>query len=183
MELKISKTTTFSEKVSTLLICKSVNDLKGFKLNNDEINFIKTSVRNKNRFISINQYKRWVFIQLLPEEKKGNELYETLRREASKLKACLNKHHIKQLTIGNLGTSERELYAYLEGLVLSHYSFLKYFEKKKEKENKLEVIKIKSKELNQNHIDELLSICESVYFARDLVNEPLSFLTAISTSG
>ena len=31
--------------------------------------------------MSINQYKRWVFIQLIPEKKKGNELYEALRKE------------------------------------------------------------------------------------------------------
>jgi leucyl aminopeptidase len=178
MELKIKKTSLLNDKVSTLLLCTSSNYLKKIKLTNEELDFVKKSIENKQNSIAINQYKRWVFIEFLPKEKKGDELLEALRRQASKLKTSLNKYQVKQLIINNLETSSKELYAFIEGLVLSHYSFLKYFDEKEEKANKLEELKILSKDLNQKQLNELISICESVYFARRLVNEPLSYLTA-----
>jgi len=178
MKIKIKKTKTINDKVDTLLVCTSVNDLKEFDLSKEELDFVKKSVKNKANLVAVNQYKRWLFIQILPEKKKGNELLEALRKAGSKLKANFNKYHIKKVVVSDIKVSEKEFYAFLEGLVLSHYTFTKYFEKKEDKANKLDEILIHSSKLNNNKLDELVSVCESVYFARTLVNEPLSFLTA-----
>ncbi len=178
MELKIKKTKSISDKSSILLICNSINNLTELNLSEDELDFAKKSAKNKESFIAINQYKRWLFIQLLPEKMKGDELQEELRKEGSKLKATLNKYAINKLVIKDIGVEKDEVYSFLEGVVLSHYTFTKYFEKKEDKSNKLAEILIHSKELGQDKIDELVAVCESVFFARTLVNEPLSFLTA-----
>ena len=178
MDLKIKKIKTLNEKSDTLIICSSVNDLKDSGLSKEELDFVRKSAKNKENLVSINQYFRWVFIQLLPEKKKGNELLEALRKAGSKFKASFNKQNIKKLIVNDLSISETEIYAFLEGLVLSHYTFLKYFEKKEEKANKLTEISVCSPNLSKARLDELIKICESVYFARTLVNEPLSFLTA-----
>jgi leucyl aminopeptidase len=178
MELKIKKTTTLNQKSDLLLICNSINDLNEFNLSKDEMDFVKKSVKNKTQFIPLNQYKRWVFIQLLPEKKKGNELKEELRKAGSKLKAVFNKNHIKKVILKIVKVTEEEVYSFLEGIVLSHYTFTKYFENKEDKSNKLEEILVHSKELTEEKIEELKHICDSVYFARTLVNEPLSYLNA-----
>jgi leucyl aminopeptidase len=66
--------------------------------------------------------------------------------------------------------------AFLEGLLLAGYSFSKY---KKEKDDFiLEEVFICDKETSQEQIKELLILSQAVFYARDLVNEPLSFLTA-----
>lgn len=178
MELKIKKITEFDKVTSSLLLCASIDDLKDFGLSKDELDYIRTSIINKENFIPLNQYKRWVFVQVLPEKQKGNELLETLRKEGAKLKSSLNKYHINKLIISNLGANEEDLYAFAEGLILSHYSFLKYFKNKEEKANKLNELLILSQGLSDHKIEELITICDSVYFARTLVNEPLSFLNA-----
>lgn len=178
MELKIKKIQNFDKAISTVLLCSSVNDLKDFPLSKEEMAYVKTCQINKENFIAINQYKRWVFVQILPEKLKDNELLEALRKAGAKLKSSLNKNHISKLIISNLGNDAQGLYAFAEGLVLSQYNFLKYFGDKAEKANKLKELQILSQGLSREKIDELIAICESVYFARTLVNEPLSFLNA-----
>ena len=151
MEIKIKKTKSLNDKIDTLIICSSINDLKELQLSKDELDFVRKSIKNKEHLIALNQYKRWIFIQLLPEKKKGNELLETLRKSGSKLKARFNKHHIKRLVIRDISVSEKEIYAFLEGLILSHYTFLKYFEKKEEKANKLNEILVLSSKVEKDY--------------------------------
>jgi len=65
---------------------------------------------------------------------------------------------------------------YAEGLALSHYQFLKYFEDKEDKNNSLKTISLVNKDLKDDEIKELTILIESVFKARTLVNEPHSFL-------
>jgi leucyl aminopeptidase len=166
----------FNEKQNLLIFVSSVSDLTDYQLSESELAYIKSSVKNKINLISINHYSRWIFIQMLPEKKKGNELLEALRREASKIRTVLNKADIKELVVTASNLSEDQIMAYIEGLAMSHYSFLKYFSEKEEKKNKLSKVYIHYPGMVQKKLDVIKIITESVYIARDLVNEPLSYL-------
>ncbi|MBE9511462.1 MAG: leucyl aminopeptidase [Bacteroidetes bacterium] len=74
------------------------------------------------------------------------------------------------------------LLAFTEGLVLGNYCFLKYFGDKAEKKHPLENILIVSDKLDKQEIDVLKTLNEAVYFVRDMVNEPLSFMNAVQFS-
>lgn len=65
--------------------------------------------------------------------------------------------------------------AFTEGFALASYRFDKYFSKKDEKA--LEAIYL-SEDFKAAQIQELEAVIAGVYLARDLVNEPLSYLTA-----
>jgi len=67
---------------------------------------------------------------------------------------------------------------YLEGMVLGNYQFLKYFSDKSEKRNPLSTIKVHSKAAPRAAVNEMKAVLEATCKARDLVNEPLSYLTA-----
>ena len=175
MEIKLDKIEHIPTDKNLLIIADSTENLKEYKLSKEELKFVKEAVADKNTFIPINQYKRWIFIQILPE-KTGNELLEALRREASKLKTVLNKYKLKELVLLHCKDSAEELLAFAEGIILSHYNFIKYFDKKEEKGNSLQQLSIFSTKLQNQSIKELEVICESVYHARTLVNEPLSYL-------
>ena len=73
-----------------------------------------------------------------------------------------------------------ESLAFLEGFYLSNYQFLKY------KTVQIDKIKNSFQSLNiaseSNGLNELIKVCESVFASRNLVNEPLSFLTAVQFS-
>jgi leucyl aminopeptidase len=70
--------------------------------------------------------------------------------------------------------------AFLEGLLLASYSFDKY---KKEKESfAIREILVLDKATTEKDVQELLNLVKAVFVTRNLVNEPLSFLTATQFS-
>lgn len=68
-----------------------------------------------------------------------------------------------------------------EGLLLSNYQFLKYRKEREKEQYKLSVIDFDSS-VPEADIHELISVSNAVLWARDLVNEPVSFLTATQFS-
>ena len=64
-------------------------------------------------------------------------------------------------------------------LALSNYQFLKYFSDKKE--HSLMTINLCAKMSNED-ATELQAIIDGTFIARDLVNEPLSYLSALQYS-
>jgi leucyl aminopeptidase len=63
-----------------------------------------------------------------------------------------------------------------EGLALSCYEFLKY--KSEKKGNKLKHIRLYGQGLSKEMVEELNNLLEATFIARDLVNEPVIYLTA-----
>lgn len=96
---------------------------------------------------------------------------EKMRKAGSKLRAELNKD-VQKLTIFG-----GEIKDFLEGFLLSSYQFLKYFGDKEKKAYKLQEINVEE-EFSQNDLDELINISKAVFWARNMVNEPVSYLTA-----
>jgi len=176
MNINILLTGTLGLNKSLLILASSVKDLESYNLSKAEIGYLKDSIKEKNNFIQINQYNRWVYIQMVPEKKKGNELLEALRCEGSKLKAIFNKSKISDVSFTASTGLEEPAIAFLEGILLSHYTFLKYFSDKKVKKNSLKSLDVYLPGVEGEKLKELELITEAVYFARDLVNEPLSYL-------
>ena len=70
--------------------------------------------------------------------------------------------------------------SFLEGLLLSAYSFSKY--KKVKEDFALSKIFLLDKQITETELHELKNVVEAVFLARNLVNEPLSYLTAVQFS-
>lgn len=85
-------------------------------------------------------------------------------------------HQLKDKTtsVEIIGASD-EVFSFMEGFSLASYRFDKYFTKDNKK-NKLETAY--SKSLTEAQAEELGNIEKAVFWARDMVNEPVSFLTA-----
>ncbi len=103
---------------------------------------------------------------------KGTGL-EKIRKFAYKIHSEL-KDIEKEIVV--YGENDKDLEAFIEGLYLSDYQFLKYFSDKDKKKNKLNSIKVTG--IGQKKINELKNLIESVLWARTLVNEPVSYLDA-----
>ncbi|MFN8256567.1 MAG: leucyl aminopeptidase [Bacteroidales bacterium] len=176
MEIKLDKIKEIDNSSDLLILVENIDGLKSYGLNEVEINFAETTAVDKNFLVPVNRYTNWIFIQLIPSDKKDNELLEWLRREASKLKPMLNRYKISNLQLSFMGGNEEILLAYTEGILLSHYSFLKYFENKEEKSNSLKNLSLHCKALKPEKMEELAVVSEYVCHARRLVNEPLSYL-------
>lgn len=100
---------------------------------------------------------------------------EKARKAGSRLFDLLRHEKIETLQITGHAGSETTL-AFLEGLLLSSYTFSKY---KKEKKNFVPgKFLVFDDKVSREDITELQTLIQAVFFARNLVNEPLSYLTA-----
>jgi leucyl aminopeptidase len=73
--------------------------------------------------------------------------------------------------------AESAVFSLAEGVILSNYQFLKYCSDRNEQAFKLSTL-LFSQEVASKKISELENSCKVVYWSRDMVNEPVSYLTA-----
>ena len=104
---------------------------------------------------------------------KESDSKEKLRVAGHKVRTHLNKS-ATEITI----VSKKEYSLVVaEGLALSNYQFLKYFKDPTKKKYALEKINVIGK-FDSNELNKLNNTIKAVLWARDMVNEPVSFLTA-----
>lgn len=127
---------------------------EAFKTSDAKEDFIK--VGNKNYF----------FV-------KENQDLEKMRVAGFAIRQKLDK---KATAITIVGNDETTL-ALAEGLALSNYQFLKYFKDADDREYQLENIFILGN-VAQASITEMNNTIQAVFWARDMVNEPSSYLSA-----
>jgi leucyl aminopeptidase len=178
MTINIQKQISIAASRSIVVLTDDFDKLKEVQFSDDELYFIKKSIENKEKFIVVNQYKRMVFIQILPDDKDENEKREKIRRAAAKLKSYLNQNKICDIQIVETDNKTQYQIDYAEALALSHYQFLKYFENKNDKLNSLKNIFLVNNKVSDEEIKQLSALIEAVYKARTLVNEPVSFMDA-----
>lgn len=104
---------------------------------------------------------------------KRKEDPEKMRMLGAKVRTELSKD-VEELAV--LGDAESS-YLLTEGLLLANYQFLKYLKDRDEKVNKLHTIHL-SGNLSNASCEELIHIEKAVNWARTMVNEPVSYLTA-----
>jgi leucyl aminopeptidase len=104
---------------------------------------------------------------------KLNDNKEKMRVAGSKIRSALGKE-VSGLSVHG---SDQESFDFLEGFLLSNYQFNKYFKDKEKRDNKLAEINLEEN-FSKEKIQELLNITKAVFWARDMVNEPVSYLNA-----
>ena len=82
----------------------------------------------------------------------------------------------------NGGVDSEECVAFAEGLALTNYQFLKYLSPELAKQHSLVELILADEGLTDDQVLKLDNLVNAVYHTRDLVNEPLSFLTATQLS-
>ncbi|MDA3822632.1 MAG: leucyl aminopeptidase family protein, partial [Bacteroidales bacterium] len=141
---------------------------------------IQDRIKNKKDLTVIHDGSSILFIVVLKDDPKQAYLQlEDARKAAHSLYPFLKDNDAESLTLVNAGVSEKEVLSFCEGLYLTNYQFNKYFTKKKEEYFSIANLQVLSKNISQSELVELTSILEGTAFSRDLVNEPLSYLTAI----
>lgn len=110
--------------------------------------------------------KHYFFVKQLTD----NEKYRVI---GHKIRTALPKDVINLLIAG----SKTNSVACAEGIALSNYQFIHYRKHAESEKNQLCEIDFTAK-ISSETIDELSATIAAVYWARDLVNEPVSYLTA-----
>ncbi len=137
-------------------------------LTEEQIHFFKKNFKKKS-------------VQFLHSGKERIIIVNTKNKETEEIRvAGYEVHQIIKMdkSVKLFPDSDENTLAFLEGFLLSNYQFLKYFTDKEKKKHKLEKVSIVSK-IPQEKLDELLKVIQAVYWARDMVNEPVSYLDSI----
>jgi leucyl aminopeptidase len=175
MSISISKKSAIPAKSNQVHLLNKISDLSSVGLAKDELAFAKNELKSSGQS-SINRYSHWVYL-ILPKKKEKVEHHrlESLRKTGAQFATLLNKTKAQSVTIR--GAEGKDVYALAEGMALMNYQFLKYFKDAKTKKNSLKKINVVGG-MTAIMTTELQANVDAVYHTRDLVNEPLSFLTA-----
>lgn len=173
MDLLISLAKHIPDSQSMVLLCQSIDDLSSFSFSEEEKNYIQNSFDKDNKSVTINRYNQFVFVQKTDKKLEGNRL------AAKALHSGICQEKITNITVVDLTNQPKVAWAFTEGLALSNYQFLKYFTDKKK--NSLKEISLHSAN-GEEEINQLNAVIEGTYIAKDLVNEPFSYLTAMQYS-
>lgn len=181
MQVQIKHRKQTDRSKSLLLLTGPNTRWENWGISDDEAAFIDSKVKMKEYFVVLNQLKRHVYIQIDTEiaGKEERTKLELLRGVGHKVCNAVNQHKYTTLQIAMGRPAEASLFAMAEGCALSNYQFLKYRTEKKEGNSLNELLLIAPK-LNQKEMNYLAILTESVFKARDLVNEPVSYLDAVT---
>ena len=106
------------------------------------------------------------------DQKEGN------RRAGNEIITAITHYKIDALTILNK-SGQKHLAEYVEGMVLGGYQFTKYLSGHDENFRGAKTINLPAIDISQPALNHLEAILYATYKARDLVNEPQSYLTAV----
>lgn len=178
---EIKTGTALRPSVSLAILARRKSDFSKWKFSKDELVYIEKQFRDKKKFVLLHQFSRIVVIQLLEEFDKMESYrkMEGLRVVGHKLCKLLNAHHMDSVQLTSDEELKEELLALAEGCALSNYEFLKY-KTGKQDTNTLKQIELVAGRISRTDTTHLNIMTDAVFKARDLVNEPQSFLNAVS---
>ncbi|MFN9595584.1 MAG: leucyl aminopeptidase family protein [Bacteroidota bacterium] len=176
MNLSLRKATVIPKTENLALVASDIGSIDRRILKKNELEFVRREAKKKSKLITINQYSRLVVICLVDSNGKGDHmLLEAYRRAGDSLVSLLNRSKATSVCVVSK-EGENELSAFAEGMLLGNYQFLKY--KSKPENNTLKKFSFFAPQLKQQDLDATKTVCEAVYHARNLVNEPVISLNA-----
>ncbi len=183
--MKIQLHTGKSTGIKTQVIIVSEPDsttLQTQGLNKEEADYVFSQIKESKGSIEaycVNQYKKQVWIVNATDEPNAVQK-EKLRIAGAKIASNLKTNKQSSVAIENLILNTSSLLSVTEGLALASYDFIKYFSDKKEK-ILLQEIFISGK-VNEEELEHLTHVIHGTFICRDLVNEPVQYLTATRLS-
>jgi leucyl aminopeptidase len=181
MQTIIKKSTKATHCDAYIYLANNYKQLSSSVFSKNELNFIKNQfdVLEKEMIILPN-HDSFKIVQFVKDEGPSFKLQENCRKAGDKLVSVLNDNKKKTVLLTDITENQFFAYSLAEGMALGNYQFIKY--KTEPKPNTLKEIHIDSKQLGKLQYEHLNIITESIYKCRDLVNEPLTFLNAVSFS-
>jgi len=173
MKIKLSKVTDIPENNSIATIFSESSRFP-FQLMPEELALWKRRPEKTNTLL-IQRLPDFLFLVHPDMEKQENSILEACRKAGASWMEIIRKEKIEGTVVVGM-TESAHTAAFLEGCLLAGYSFQKY---KREKEDIYPSrIFIMDPGLSDETLMDLEIVTDAVFWARDMVNEPLSSLNA-----
>ncbi len=169
----------FNYKEHVIFLVSKEHSLRDLGLAEKEIFYAREKVDLEKYHFFFNHFDKKIFIAIVDPEQDLIQQQEKARKLAQKICALVNSEKIEQIQFVPQDVDKRVALAFIEGLMLSNYKFLKYITKDLDKKkNTLNSLIVISDKIEQGELDKLQATVEGVYIARDLVNEPYPSLNS-----
>lgn len=130
----------------------------------------------KCTIVSFDRLPYSIYMVSFDSEKPTVECQEKLRCMADDLRRRLVESKVKEIAISGDGIIPEEMMAFVEGLVLSDYSFDRY---KTKTPDHVEEVLVDSKVLKELELDQNLKLWNRIFWCREWVNLPVADFNAV----
>jgi len=172
----ISKTSVLKAD-NLVIIGKSFKNKSEYGLTAEQVDYIEKQIADNKKLVSINQFTRLVFVVLLDDKKESAQQKELLRRAGNTVTGALNEHKKKSVIISSTLDKKFTL-AFIEGVLLGNYQFIKHRTTAAKEKNSLTTLFVHDKGVTEKQLEEVNIVAQATCKARDLVNEPVNILNA-----
>ncbi len=148
-------------------------------LGKEEIDYVKAQIKKEKGLIQLGSLDVVNMICVDLGEKDAVKRRETLRKSGATFCGAVNGAGAKAARIIDHTDSAHDWFDAAEGLALANYQFLKYRKDSGKEQNSLDTLAIQAKHASDEKLHRLNCLVASVFWARDLVNEPVNTLDAI----
>jgi leucyl aminopeptidase len=171
---KIHIIPALKDKISTAFLSEKPDISAAGFLSEDEKHYLRKKMDSGTE-CSVYKHPVLYFFAGTENKKQPSSRHESARCAGSKFYELLKEEKINSVQIKDDSLYPFTL-SFLEGFLLSSYTFSRY---KKEKEDYIPAeISLVSDHITEAQISELQNLVQAVFYTRNLVNEPLSWLTA-----
>lgn len=167
-----------SPKGHLVHLTDDASQLKNTGLSKEELAYTELQIRNGQNIIALNRADYRLYIVQVKDQAQPDLTHEALRKSGAELQPLLQQTRAKEITITNHTADTAAAYFFAEGLTLAAYQFLKYKSDARKLAHTLTDIGFEKQSITLKDLKQLQAVCDAVYHVRNLVNEPLSYLTA-----
>lgn len=161
-----------------ILVEKGKTDLLSDVLQPSEFEIFQQSLARDVQVGCFPRPSGFVFIRTFKSEKDPQIALEAARIAGTEMLRELRIYKIESVRLRSFAEAGRTL-AFAEGMALASYQFLKYYTQPEKKEKVFHEIQLEKPTVTDAEVAELDQLIESVFLARNLVNEPHSHFTAL----
>jgi len=184
--ITLSKSNRPTATKDTLVVLDHVDQLRNLDLERNDRQYLADQLKTDGQLAVCDVSGRLILIHLTSASDpasaevmagRRSKQLEKARRAGNDMAVRLNSAKRKETQLIALNNDPEVTLALAEGVALGCYAFRKYKSDAKGAPT-VEKLSIVSKEVSAAALEELSDVCEATWTVRDLVNEPLSFLSA-----
>jgi len=169
------KSSTKKSHNYTIQLISNSKSIDSLSLETKQTQWDKKALKEDFTFIELNKYSDGKLILVKVSNKSTFDFQEKARKCGAKVADVINKDKAKEVFVSG---GKNLIGGFAEGIVLASYQFLKYFSDADKRKYALQTVLLDKKNIAKSEVDELNAILEATFWARDMVNEPVSFLNA-----
>lgn len=182
MNTKLQSVAAYSEADNLIILSDKDNVAWSREFFSEaDARFIEQAAAQDTRYLALHNNNRMIIIQFNSTHTNPHTQREEMRMAAAARLQTLKHYKIKSAVLLNFA-AQNFGYEAVEGLILGNYQFAKYLSHPEKLATGFESLSVHTSALSEHGLSALHNLLWAVCKTRDLINEPVNFLTALQLS-